>query len=106
VRVILITRQDYREGGVTREGVEITGDEILTRQTPEAKWDARRREKSDLLSVVIADCQSQQERAGGRARRPEASGPANAQQQQQQGGRRGAHSVTGLPRSKPSFRAR
>ncbi len=34
-RVVLITRQDYREGGVTREGERITGDEILTRQTPE-----------------------------------------------------------------------
>ena len=36
-RVVLITREDYREGGVTREGERITGDAVLTRQTPEVK---------------------------------------------------------------------
>ena len=36
-RVTLITRCDYREGTTTREGTLITGDEVVTRQTAEAK---------------------------------------------------------------------
>ena len=44
-RAVLITRIDYREG------------KIATRQTAEAKWDVRRREKGDLLSRAMADSQ-------------------------------------------------
>eukprot|EP00308_Calcidiscus_leptoporus_P011861 CAMPEP_0119359834 /NCGR_PEP_ID=MMETSP1334-20130426/7618_1 /TAXON_ID=127549 /ORGANISM="Calcidiscus leptoporus, Strain RCC1130" /LENGTH=715 /DNA_ID=CAMNT_0007374575 /DNA_START=14 /DNA_END=2158 /DNA_ORIENTATION=+ len=54
-RVILITRQDYREGSVTREGVEVSGNEIITRQTAEPKWDLRRRERTDMLSRALQD---------------------------------------------------
>ena len=42
-KVTLITRVDFREG------------KIETRQTAEAKWDVRRREKGDLLSVAMRD---------------------------------------------------
>ena len=42
-RAVLITRVDYREG------------KIETRQTAEAKWDVRRRERGDLLSLAMSD---------------------------------------------------
>jgi deoxyribodipyrimidine photo-lyase len=42
-RAVLITRQDFREGA------------ILTRQTAEAKWDVRRRNRDDLLSLAVRD---------------------------------------------------
>ena len=44
-RAVLITRIDYREG------------KIATRQTAEAKWDVRRRDKGDLLSQAMGDSQ-------------------------------------------------
>ena len=110
-RVVLITRQDYREGAFTREGEQISGDDIITRQTPEQKWDKTRREKTDMLSSVIRDCEGLHERSGsstprGRGQGEAAGGRGEAQGRGGKGGRRGAHSVTGLPRSKPSFTAR
>jgi len=61
-KVTLITRCDYREGTVTREGTYITGDDVVTRQTAEAKWDVRRRERTDDLSLAMRDSMRQ---AGG-----------------------------------------
>ena len=65
---MLITREDYREGGVTREGERITGDAVLTRQTAEVKWDSSRRERTDLMSSVVRDCQGEHDRHGGGGR--------------------------------------
>ena len=42
-RATLITRSDYREGKIT------------TRQTAEAKWDIRKRERPDDLSMAMRD---------------------------------------------------
>jgi len=112
---VLITRQDYREGGVTREGERITGDAVLTRQTPEVKWDISRRERTDLMSSVVRDCQGEHDRhggggrgggGGGRGGRGGGGGRGGERGAARGGGRRGAHAVTGLPRSKPSFVAR
>ena len=44
-RAVLITRSDYREGKIT------------TRQTAEAKWDVRRRDRTDNLSLAMRDSQ-------------------------------------------------
>ena len=44
-RAVLITRSDYREGKIT------------TRQTAEAKWDVRRRDRGDDLSLAMRDSQ-------------------------------------------------
>ena len=66
----LITRQDYREGTLTREGVLITGDDVVTRQTAEAKWDIRRRERTDDLSQAMRDSM----RLGGREESDPAGG--------------------------------
>ena len=46
-RVVLITRQDFREGTIT------------TRQTAEAKWDKSRRERTDLLGTAMRDSERQ-----------------------------------------------
>ena len=43
--VVLITREDYREGRIT------------TRQTADAKWDASKRPRQDGLSCVMRDCE-------------------------------------------------
>ena len=47
-RAVLITRQDFREGAIT------------TRQSPEAKWDIRRRERGDLMSAAMRDSEREQ----------------------------------------------
>ena len=54
VRAVLITRSDYREGRIT------------TRQTAEAKWDVRRRERGDDLSLAMRDSQRLHAASGGR----------------------------------------
>jgi len=118
---VLITREDYREGGVTREGERITGDAVLTRQTAEVKWDSSRRERTDLMGSVVRDCRGEHDRhggggrggggrggrgGGGRGGGGRGGGGGGEKGLGLGGGQRGAHAVTGLPRSKPSFTAR
>ena len=116
-KIVLITRQDYREGCKTKEGDDITGDDVITRQTAEPKWDIRRREKHDAISNIVRDCQGEQERRGGRAGGGGGGGSGDGGGKGKGkgagkgaggrgGSRGGAHSVSGLPRSKPSFVAR
>ena len=51
-RAVLITRCDFREGT------------IKTRQTAEAKWDFKKREKGDALSLAMRDSQRQHSEQG------------------------------------------
>lgn len=54
-RVCLITREDYREGTVGRDGELISGDRVVTRQTADLKRDPRRRERTDTAARAMAD---------------------------------------------------
>lgn len=66
VRATLITREDYREGTLSRDGELITGDKIRTRQSADDKWDARRRERTDFLSRALGDAAREHQAAARR----------------------------------------